>query len=284
MDPFVAPSANALPEMRERGGAQRHPALAGGVAEMDDHVGDRVQVELGDLGGQLELPLPDRAAALEREVALVAQRRLEEAAVVVTRAGHDRLQRPAVVAEALGLVALARVPTPQQGRAGPDRAPQQRGGARHAGVGADDARHADGRRLDPAEIVPPRVEVEELLRERDRAAARSAQLQQRLRRDLAQADVLGQLVLAAVELVVGELHALEVQQQPLTAEKLLAPGLVAELQEGLGGFAQLALQGSLGPLGRVEGHLEALRVQPADLALHPGVQLPVGALAGALVG
>ncbi len=40
---------------------------------MQDDVGDRVVVELAEVGGQLDPPLADRARALERQVALVAQ-------------------------------------------------------------------------------------------------------------------------------------------------------------------------------------------------------------------
>ena len=84
-------------------------AVAGRVAQVQDDVGDRVVVELAELGRQLEPPGADRARALERQVALVAQVGLEQAAVVLAAAGDDRLDRAEAVGEAGVVVALARV-------------------------------------------------------------------------------------------------------------------------------------------------------------------------------
>ena len=116
-----------------------------------------------------------------------------------------------------------------------------------------------------------------------RAAAGRAQLQQRQRVDLEQADVLGQLVLALVQLVVGQLHALDVEVELLAGEQALLAGEVAELEEGQVRVAQLVLQRALGLPGDVEGELEALAVERPHLALHPGVERLVGRLAGLLV-
>ena len=127
------------------------------------------------------------------------------------------------------------------------------------------------------------VHVEERLR-----AARTVQrpvvrsCNQRQRIDLQQADVLGQLVLALVEVVVGHLHALDVQVELLAGQQALLAGQVAELEIAQLRVAQFVLQGALGFLGDVEGELEALRVEPLHLALHPGIERLVGLLAGLL--
>ena len=106
------------------------------------------------------------------------------------------------------------------------------------------------------------VHVEQRLGQPHRAAAGRAQLQQRQRIHLQQADVLGQLVLALVEVVVGHLHALDVQVELLAGQQALLAGQVAELEIAQFRVAQLVLQGALGLLGDVEGELEALAYSP----------------------
>ena len=102
---------------------------------------------------------------------------------------------------------------------------------------------------------------------------------QRQRIDLQQADVLGQLVLALVQFVVGHLHALDVQVELLAGQQAFLAGQVAELEIAQLRVAQFVLQRALGLLGDVEGELEALGVEPLHLALHPGVERLVGLLA-----
>ena len=58
----------------------------------------------------------------------------------------------------------------------------------------------------------------------------AAQLDQRQRVHLEQADVLGQLVLALVQVVVGHLHALDVQVELLAGQQAFLAGQVAELE------------------------------------------------------
>ena len=99
-------------------------------------------------------------------------------------------------------------------------------------------------------------------------------VEQRQRVELAQAHVLGQLVLAPVELLVGQLHALEVEVQPLAGEQPLPAGEVAVAQERAARVAQLVLQRALGLAGDVEGELEALRVQAAHLPAQPACRTP----------
>src|SRR5689334_6156473 len=63
------------------GVAQRIASLAGRVAQVEDDICDGVVVELAQVLRQRDLPLADRAGALEGEVAFVVQVGLEQAAV-----------------------------------------------------------------------------------------------------------------------------------------------------------------------------------------------------------
>ncbi len=83
--------------------------------------------------------------------------------------------------------------------------------------------------------------------------------------------MLGQLVLTLVELGIGHLHALDVQEEFLAREQAFLARQVAELQVAQLGLAQFVLQGALGLAGDVERELEALRVQATHFAFHPGV-------------
>ncbi len=91
--------------------------------------------------------------------------------------------------------------------------------------------------------------------------------------------MLGQFVLAPVQLQVGHLHALHVQVELLPGQQSFLAGQVAELEVAQRRVAQLVLQGALGLLGDVEGELEHLPIQPAHLPLHPGVERFVGLFA-----
>ena len=64
------------------------PGLARRVAQVQHDVGDRLEVELRQVVGQLEPPRADGTGALERQVAVVPQVDLEQAAVVL-RAARD---------------------------------------------------------------------------------------------------------------------------------------------------------------------------------------------------
>jgi hypothetical protein len=123
------------------------------------------------------------------------------------------------------------------------------------------------------------IHIEEHLRQVHGAAARGAQLDQRQRVHLQETNVFGQLVLAQVVFMIGHLHALEVEVEPLAGQQAFLAREIAELQVGQARIAQLVLQGPLGLLGDVEGELEALGIEPAHLALHPGVKGLVGLLA-----
>lgn len=120
--------------------------------------------------------------------------------------------------------------------------------------------------------MPGTVHVEQRLGQPYRAAAGGAQLDERQRVHLEQADVLGQLVLALVEVVVGHLHALDVHVELLPGQQALLAGQVAELKIAQFRIAQFVLQGAFGLFRNVEGELKALGIQALDLALHPGVE------------
>ncbi len=94
--------------------------------------------------------------------------------------------------------------------------------------------------------------------------------------------MLGQLVLALVVVVIGHLHALEVEVQRLTGEQALAAAIpVVELDKGqLVQLRphQLVLHGLLGPAGDVEGELVILVIELGKLALHPVVERFAGEL------
>ena len=113
-EPAACASAISSFDVRDGAVAQQAAAFAGGVAEVQDDVADRVVVELrrvvlAGIGRQFQLPLADDARVLERQVALVAQVGLEQAAVVLGRAGDDGLQAAEVVAEAVVFGVLAGV-------------------------------------------------------------------------------------------------------------------------------------------------------------------------------
>src|SRR5215212_394533 len=79
---------------------ERPAALAGGVAHVQHDVGDRVVIELREVLGQINPPLADHAMALERQIAVVAQVRLEQAAVILATARRNRLDRTRAIGEA----------------------------------------------------------------------------------------------------------------------------------------------------------------------------------------
>ena len=68
-------------------------AFARRVVQAEDHVGQRVHVEEVVLARQLDAPAADRAQELERQIALVAEIELEQAAVVLPARRRDRLPR-----------------------------------------------------------------------------------------------------------------------------------------------------------------------------------------------
>lgn len=94
-----------------------------------------------ELGRQLEMPLADRARALEWRVPVVA------------------LEQP---------------------RLHPDRAAEQRRRAVDAGVRAHHARDAEADRLDPAQVVPGAVQVEDRLGQGHEALAGGLEAQKGL--------------------------------------------------------------------------------------------------------
>ena len=69
-----------------------------------------------------------------------------------------------------------------------------------------------------------RVEIEKGFGKADCAPALSAQLQQGYRIDLGEADVFGQLIFAVVEVLVGDLHAFDVEPEFLAGEQSLFAG------------------------------------------------------------
>jgi hypothetical protein len=125
-----------------------------------------------ELGRQLEMPLADRARALEWRVPVVAHVGVEQP-VILSGAGDDRPQGPGEVSEA-GVVAL------EQPRLHPDRAAEQRRRAVDAGVRAHHARDAEADRLDPAQVVPGAVQVEDRLGQGHEALAGGLEAQKGL--------------------------------------------------------------------------------------------------------
>src|SRR5438105_2126997 len=93
-----------------------------------------------------------------------------------------------------------------------------------------------------------------------RAATGGAQLKQGEWVELQQADMLGHFIFAAVEVVVGHFHALDVQIELFASEQTLLAGQVAELKIAQFRVAQLMLQGTLGLLRYIKRKLEALPV------------------------
>src|SRR5206468_1841284 len=79
---------------------QRLAALARGVTKVDDHVGDGREIELVRVAGKLDEPVAHRSGAFEGQIPFVAEVQLEESAVVLARAGRDRLDGADLVAEA----------------------------------------------------------------------------------------------------------------------------------------------------------------------------------------
>ncbi len=74
------------------GGFQYLAAVARCVTRMQDGIGDGGEVELANIGGQRQLPLAaSDSCCLERKIPLVVQVGFEKAAVVLARAGDDRL-------------------------------------------------------------------------------------------------------------------------------------------------------------------------------------------------
>ena len=73
--------------------AQGSAAFAGGVVEVQDQVGQRVQVEVVVLRRQFDAPPADRPEILERQVPLVPEAQLEQARVVLAAGRRDRLAR-----------------------------------------------------------------------------------------------------------------------------------------------------------------------------------------------
>ena len=122
------------------------------------------------------------------------------------------------------------------------------------------------------------IQVEHLFRHREAASAGGAQLHQRQRIDLQQADVLGQLVLALVQVVIGHLHGLDVEQQLFAGQQAFVAVQIVELDVGQRGIAQLVLQRALGLLGDLEGKLEGLGIKRFDFALHQGIEADGGLL------
>ncbi len=100
--------------------AQQLAPFPGGVAEVEHHIGDRGPVEGGYGAGQCQAPVADRAAALERQVALVAEVGDEQAAVSAAAVDHDRLDRPGLDLETrvLGREILRISPVAPSGRPG----------------------------------------------------------------------------------------------------------------------------------------------------------------------
>jgi len=94
--------------LREGGLAEGLTAVAGGVLDVEDHLGEGGEVEVVVALAELELPDALGARPFEGEVALVAEVELEDARVVLPTAGADRLDGPALDGEARVVVDRAR--------------------------------------------------------------------------------------------------------------------------------------------------------------------------------
>jgi len=106
---IVAEGAVLVPTAVRGGGlAQGLAAVAGGVLDVEDHVGEGGEVEVVVALAELELPGALGARPLEGEVALVAEVELEDARVVLPAAGADRLDGAALDGEARVVVDRAR--------------------------------------------------------------------------------------------------------------------------------------------------------------------------------
>src|SRR6478672_7866817 len=68
--------------------ALKAPILLRRVANVQDHVRDRVVVEGPQLRGKFEVPVANCSGTFERKVALIAKVELEDARIVVARAHH----------------------------------------------------------------------------------------------------------------------------------------------------------------------------------------------------
>ncbi len=197
--------------------AQYLPALAGGVVEVQDDVGDGIEVELVVLRRQLDTPAADRPGQFERQVTLVAEVQLEHARVVLRTRGRDRLggrvlaDDPWVVGQ--GGVSVSHPPVRAAGvrrvaQMGVDAggAAQLSEAALHTGVRADHTRQREGDVLDPPQVVAGIIEVEHPLRDVDFAAAGRLKLKKFERKVQPQRNVLCQFVFTRVGTEVGVLH------------------------------------------------------------------------------
>ena len=118
-----------------------------------------------------------------------------------------------------------------------DGAVLQGEGAIDAGVRARDARQREGHRLDASEVVARAVEIESYFRNREGACAGSAELHESQWIDLPQADVLGKLVLALVEVVISHLHGLDVEEKFFTSQQSFGAIEIVVLNVAQGGIA-----------------------------------------------
>jgi hypothetical protein len=126
------------------------------------------------------------------------------------------------------------------------------------------------------------VEVEDRLRQEEVAGAGLAQGDERDRVERREGDALGELVLAAVLLVVGRLHAPQILGEALASEEALAAVVPVAVRDEVADVAVVdrrARSGSSAPPDeRDRRELVHLEVELAQLAGHPRVELHIGEL------
>src|SRR5262249_47115755 len=118
-------------------------------------------------------------------------------------------------------------------------------------------RQRDGHGFDASEVFSGSIEVEQLFRQSETATSCGAQLHKRQRINLQEAYMLRQLIFPLIQVMVGHLHGLNVEEQLLAGQESLSSVEVVELDVGQGWIAQLVLQREFGFLRSVKGKMES---------------------------
>src|SRR6478609_1112703 len=258
--------------------AQGTARVPRGIAELHHHVRDGVVIELVQLGRQLEPPAADDARAFERQVALITEVELEQAGVILSTAGGNRLNANQIVNEALIFEAAVCVLRTIGSAVFAHRAAEQGQLGANAGVRARDARNRQAHRADAPEVLAREIQIEEHFRQVELAGSRFTQILQGATVDDGQGDRLLDLQLTLVAFEERHIHALQVVDQLFTREQALVQTIdVAELDEAVV-HPQLELKGALGGACGVERQLVHGLVRAIERRDHELVQVDVGEL------
>ena len=247
-----------------------------GIADVHDHVADGLVVELPEAGGQFHFPRADRAGALERHVALVAEVEFENAGIVLRGAGRNDDAMIELDRNHAGRI---------QRRLETQIAAGKRQGCADVGERAGDAWNGQPDGLDLAAILPGVEQIEAELGDAEIAGGVLPEIEQRGRRDLQHRERLRDLGCAIIGLDETALHVLEIAEQHFAGHQA-ALGLrpVGLRQQDCRVVVALETVGLFGEFRHRVGAAVGLAIGCLQRRRQPGVERDIAEARGVEIG